>query len=195
MTLRHLLALAVAPLLLVTACGDDDDGSALDAIADDEASADRSVPRDDEDAWPPPGRGFLPGTGDAGTVTVDGTEYPIDVIRECDVTDFFAGDDRTATRWVQGYGPEDPDSEFSDNAEINVYTYDHTNPVSVRHDVKWSGPEGIYDGSARETDDDALDFGDRITGAMSLRSALGNPPVDIEIDLVSPDGEPDECRS
>lgn len=197
--------LFLAPLLALTACGDDDDdasaadtGSGAVTTTDDQDDAgggdgEGSV---DTDEWPPPARGFLPGTGEAGTVTVDGTDqFPIDVVRECDVNDVSTGrDGETLVRWLQGYGPEGPDEWADMNQQLDVRVYERTSPDAVFHAITWNPLQGIWDGEVRETDDDALSLdGTRISGIMELRSTLGDPSIEAEIDVAVPDGEPQEC--
>ena len=207
-SLRALIALLVASTVLV-ACGDDDDTAATgpgddgEATSTDEDGSDDRGGGGDDGAWPP---ADLRGTGAAGTVTVDGATYEIDAVRECDVTDFFVGDNAERTYMVEGIGLEDPEVDWSDEVVITVYTGIQTNPDQDEQGMGWDGPEGLYDNSAVGVDDgpwtsgtDSLDgppldiTDDRITGELFLRSSLGNPPVDVAVDIATPTTGPIDC--
>ena len=203
--LRALIALLLTTGLLA-ACGNDDDDSAAPGTDDNETT----TPADDNgdngagggETWPPDeGRG----EGAAGTVTIDGATYGIDAVRECDLTDFFDGDDRERTYMVEGIGLEDPDDEWSGDVVVTAYTGTMSNPDKDMQGIEWSGPEGRYEGLASGTGDswtvvmDGLDGppldldGDRITGELNLRSHLGSPPVDATVDLATPTTGPVDC--
>lgn len=203
--LRALLALLLAAGLLA-ACGNDDDAPTTpsgDTTAPADGNGDSNGDTDsngDDGAWPP---GDSAGSGAAGTVTIDGTTYTIDAVRECDVTDFFDGDDRERTFMMQGIGLVDPDDEWSDEVVVTVYEGITTNPDRDMQGIGWNGPEGLYDGLATGNDvwtvvsdmidGPPLEFGDRITGELNLRSNLGNPPVDATVDLEAPATGPVDC--
>lgn len=204
-SLRALTALLLA-VGLMAACGNDDD-TATPGPDDDGATAPvddgGSNGGGDDDAWPP---SDLRGTGAAGTVTVDGTTYTIDAVRECDVTDFFVGDNAERQYMVEGIGLEDPEVDWSDEVVITVYTGIQTNPDQDEQGMGWDGPEGLYDNSAVGVGDgpwtsgtDTLDeppleiSDDRITGELFLRSSLGNPPVDVTADIATPTTGPVDC--
>lgn len=206
-SLRALIALMLAAGLMA-ACGNDDDTAAPgpgdngeEAPIDDGDSDNDGGNDGDDGAWPP---GDARGAGDAGTVTVDGTTYAIDAVRECDVTDFFAGDNAERTYMVEGIGLEDPEVDWSDEVVITVYTGTRTNPEQDAQGMSWDGPEGLYDNSAvgngtwtsgtDTLDGPPLDItDDRIAGELFLRSSLGNPPVDVTVDIATPTAGPVDC--
>lgn len=207
---RALLALTI-PTMFLLACGDgDDDPSAADPASGDDGVTAGEAPdpgeesSDDGDGgpdgldlstWPPE---ELPGTGGAGTVTIDGASYEMDVVVECDLTDFFAGDRREREWEIQGAALENPDEPWGDVLVVKAWTGTMSNPESDEQGIGWDGPEGLYEGSAsgngvwqeasNALDGPPLQIGDeRVTGELRLRSALGSEPVAATIDLSLPD--------
>lgn len=208
--LRTLIALALAGSALA-ACGNDDDGAAAPGSGGDDTAIqsdtdDNGATDDGDDGeWPP---ASALGTGAAGTVTIDGTTYQLDAVRECDVTDFAAGDNRDREWMVEAIGLSDPEVEWSDEVEVWVYTESLTNPVKDGQGIRYYGPEGLYDNTASgdgdlnmawtsgttTLDGPPLDItDDRITGELFLRSGLGNPNVDVTVDLAQPTDGPVDC--
>ena len=194
----------------LASCGDDDAdngaGAALtngDGVGSEVASGDSNGGRADDGAWPPED---LPGTGEAGSVTVDGVAYGIDVVRSCDLAD-FPQSDRIRQFEVQAAGVVDPDANWPDAFELAVYTGETTSPPKDSQGVDWAGPEGRYDAFAsgfgadnwtvgsRNVDGPPVELGgDRITGELTLSSHMGRPPVDIAFDFAQPTGPAVVCH-
>ncbi len=194
------LLAAVVGVGLLAACGDDDSeaeagsGSGIVVPAPESGSGDGSA--DDSDEWPP---AEVRGTGAAGTVTVDANTYAIDIVRECDVSEYFVGDFREPVFRMEGVGVVDPEDEWSDEVYVHMYRGRITNPDQDHHEIRYRGPEGrlersasgveVWSSGATNIGDAPFDFdGDRITGEIATSSG-GNPPI-ISVDLAQPTGGP-----
>ncbi|MGY6500891.1 MAG: hypothetical protein ACXIVQ_08390 [Acidimicrobiales bacterium] len=208
----RILVTAVVAVGVLSACGDDDGSSATppggdtsgQSQGDDTATGGGSgeTADGDEDAWPP---ASVAGTGAAGTVTVNGVSHAIDATRSCDLTDFAAGDNRTREYWVQGIGLVDPEDRWADVIEISVFEGTTSNPEGITVGMRYRGPEGLYDNSAvgrgdiwtsgsSRLDEQPIDVdGDPITASMSLTSSLGDPAVEVVVEIARPTGDPVEC--
>lgn len=193
---------------LVAGCGGDDGDSTTNGADDGDATAEAPTDNDGDngngdegsDGWPDTD---LAGSGDAGTVTIDGVEYGIDETRLCDPSDIEMGDGHERTYQLQGTGLADPEDEFSEAVEVNVFTGERTNPEQDSQEIEWDGPEGLYSGEAtgggdtwtratENLDGPPLEIGDdRATGELTLSSTLGDPPVEATVDLEVPSGEAD----
>lgn len=197
---RLRVLLASAALLGAAACGDDD---TTVTSPGDGGTEENGV----EDAQPSE---ELRGSGRAGTVRVDGIEYLIDEVRLCDVTDFFAGDNRTIEWRVEGTGLADPDRELSEETRVAVSIGESVRGGGDRayhremHSLYWRGPDGIIDmealreergwqlaigGPGSELDGPPLEITeDRITGSITERDG-----TEISVDLAQPSGGPVDC--
>lgn len=206
--MRARLIHPLAALLLfggaLAACGDDDAPaeSSSDAPTNDTTSS--PAPGDatdgDDASWPP---AEAAGTGQAGEVTVDDVTYQIDATRVCDLTDFYAGDGRTRDLHIEGIGIVDPDDRFSETVEIVVFTGTGSRDRRLQG-VGWDGPEGLFEGEALGNDDSwmvvsdpldgpPLEIGDRVSGELVLRSAMGSDPVTASVDIEHPTDDAEPC--
>lgn len=200
--MRRLATLAIAFLLMgfLAACGDDDgDTSApsddTSAVDDSDAPADdgdADAPADDEEGDSVP----EVGSGDAGTVTIDGTTYDMNQALLCDPDSADTEmSDRELELQVLGEGGNQLDVYISEMAGVPL------------HDVSWAGPEGIYGngisqmggawtGQAGDTYADppiSVD-GNRATGSVVLYDAMTmEESIELDFDVVIP-SETFACR-
>lgn len=167
--------LAVAALALVAmGCGGDDDDSDEATPSDPPAESDES-PNDSSDAEAD-GEDVdgsdtdTAGAGLLGTVVVDGVEYEITELYNCDPLD-----DGTIERSLELQGLGESDGE---RVQIDIVIQQIAG-VSM-DDVSWSGPEGVFAGPAGSdvdgpaTVDVALiNDGAIVTGSATLVDAMG----------------------
>lgn len=177
--LRPVALVALAAMAFVlAACGDDSDDA--DTSSSDRPPAENTDASDDtEEADAPEG----PSDGAEGTVVVDGTEYEITRLRNCDPLD-----DGTVERELELQGLGEVDGE---RVQIDIYVQT-LNGVPL-NDVSWAGPEGIFGGDADAAVEIAAD-GSSVTGSATLLDAMTHTEtVDIEFDLAIP-SETIACR-
>lgn len=201
--MRRLTVLALSALLLaaLAGCGDDDDVSEAtdDAPEIETLGSDDDTPTDDdgtdgegsENDEPVEASGGAPGS--AGTVTVDGTTYPMDGAQQCDTSGLDVdGVEREPE--VQIWGASD-----DGRVQLDVYVQAFSGMPS--YDVSWAGPEGIFGGGVMQlgggwTDDNDQTYadapvsvdGNRTTGSLTLYDAMTmSESIDIDFDVTFPE--------
>jgi hypothetical protein len=173
---RHprLLSFAVVLALGLAACGSD--GATEATTPADEAPTGGDVVEDATDvpdngdaATDEPGAEGVEGDSAAalGTVTVDGTEYAIDELRNCEPRDLGDGSERMLE--LQGIGSAD-----GERVQVDV-SVDEGGAGGSLHAVSWSGPEGVLGNQALELGGQWMD---------NSQTSLGAPPLELSDDVV-----------
>lgn len=180
------VAAASTMLLLLTACGgdtDDSDGGADQSaeeatVTEDAVETDAAPEEAVEEAETPPGA-----SAEQGIVIVDGTEYSITELRNCEplVDGVFERELE-----LQGLGEAD-----GERVQIDVYLQ-QANGVDL-HEVSWSGPEGVFGGP--ENPNITLDAaGTSVRGVATLVDGMTQTEtVQVDFDLAVP-AETIACR-
>ncbi len=178
------IAAATTLLLVLTACGSDTDEP--DGIAEQSAeeTADDADPvaaeeqvAEEETTEPDPA------SAEQGIVIVDGTEYSITELRNCEPLD-----DGVFERELELQGLGEADGE---RVQIDVYLQ-QANGVDL-HEVSWSGPEGVFGGP--ENPNITLDAaGTSVRGVATLVDSMTQTEtVQVDFDLAVP-AETIDCR-
>ncbi|MGY6501694.1 MAG: hypothetical protein ACXIVQ_12505 [Acidimicrobiales bacterium] len=196
------LVLGAVLVIGLVACGDDDttaddaNDSGVDVLAPDEGTEPADgAPQDGDAGRVDDGEDQTTegAAGSAGTVTVDGTTYPMDESQQCDTSDLgLDGVEREleAQFWA---------STDDGRVQLDVYVQEFAGTPSI--DVSWSGPEGVFGGGVMQlggawTDDNDETYadapvtvdGNRTTGSLTLYDAMTmSESVDIDFDVTFPE--------